>query len=60
VLALGCTILSRAWRRDAGLRAATRQAVAAVRANMPIVLIAIATAVSAATLAIVALHLITG
>jgi len=59
VLVMGGAALRRRWRHDAGLRAAARQAVAAAREHLATLLVAGATAVSAAVLAIVALHVLT-
>jgi len=60
VLAVGCVALIRAWRSDPALRSATVQALALLRAQFAMFLVAIATAGAALILAIVALHLITG
>lgn len=60
VLAIGCVSLARSWRSDAALRQAARECAATVRRHFAVLIIALATAASAAILAIVALHLITG
>lgn len=60
VLLAGCAALRRAWRNDAALRNATRATVAAVRAHTAIALIGAASLLSAAILAIVAVHIVTG
>ncbi|HKF47010.1 MAG TPA: hypothetical protein VKB38_06590 [Terracidiphilus sp.] len=59
VLVVGCISLAHSWRADAGLREAAHQAVAALRSHFATFLVACATLVSFAILAIVALHVIT-
>jgi len=59
VLVLGSATLLRAWRSDAQLREAGRQALAAIRAHLATALIAAATVTAAGILAIVALHVLT-
>ena len=56
---LGCAAVIRAWRTDAQLRQSALQTVAAIRANFASLVIAAATVVAGAILAIVALHVIT-
>ncbi len=56
VLLVGCTSLLRSWRTDPDLRNAVR----AILRQLPALVIALATAASAAILAVVALHLIAG
>ncbi len=58
VLVTGGATLRRRWRRDVALRVGVRQALAAAREHFATVLVAGATAVSAAMLAIVALHVL--
>ena len=56
---IGCATFLRGWRADAQLRHATLQTLAAVRTNLAIVVIALATLLAGSILAIVALHVIT-
>lgn len=56
VLVIGCAGLARNWRSDARLRQAALQCAAAIRNNIAILVIALATAASAAILCVVALH----
>jgi hypothetical protein len=58
-LITGSAIILRAWRTDAQLRQAAVTTVAAVRAHLAAVLIAVATLAAAGILAIVAVHMIT-
>lgn len=58
VFVTGCATLMAAWRNVA-LQQAARQVVAALRAHMAILLVAVATAAAASILAIVALHVLT-
>jgi len=59
VLATGSVSLLRSWRGDAALRTAARELAGTVRSYFAVVVVALATAGSAAILAIVALHMIT-
>ena len=59
VLATGCGTLLRSWKAEAELRQATRQTLAAIRANLATVLVAGATLTAGGVLTIVALHLLT-
>jgi len=59
VLVTGCAALLRIWHADADLRQAARQALAAVRAHLAMLLVAVATLISGCVLAIVALHSLT-
>lgn len=59
VLAIGCATVLRSWRNDAGLRQASLQTLAAVRAHLSTLLIAGAALTAGGILAIVALHVIT-
>jgi len=58
VLASGSATLLSNWKEDADLRRATLQTLAAVWANLPLLLIAAATLTAAGTLAIVPLHVL--
>lgn len=60
VLAIGCVSLARSWRAEPALRQAALECGGAIRRHFAVVVIALATAASAAILGIVALHLITG
>jgi len=59
VLVSGSAVLLRVWHTDADLRQAARQALAAIRAHLAMLLVAVATLVSGCVLAIVALHSLT-
>jgi len=59
VLVSGSAALLRVWHTDADLRQAARQALAAIRAHLAMLLVAVATLVSGCVLAIVALHSLT-
>jgi hypothetical protein len=59
VLAIGCVSLVQSWRSDPALRQATLEFAAAIRRHCAVLVVALATAASAAILGIVALHLIT-
>jgi hypothetical protein len=59
VLVTGCVTLLSAWSRDAELRHATENVLAAIRAHSAMLLVFVATFASAAILAIVALHVLT-
>jgi hypothetical protein len=56
---IGCLKVIRAWRGDAELRQAGCAVVAAVRAHLSVLFVAIATILAGGILAIVALHVIT-
>ena len=56
---IGCATLLRGWRADANFRQAALATLAAVRANLAALLIAVATLLAASILAIVAIHMIT-
>ena len=56
---IGCSTLVRGWTRDAAMRRAALETVAAIRAHMATLLIAGATLVAGGILAIVAVHMIT-
>lgn len=56
---IGCTFVVSLWRTDLQLRQAALQTFGAVRTNFAPIVIAAATAVAAAILAIVALHALT-
>lgn len=60
VLAIGCVNLARNWRSDPALRQAALDCARAIRAHFAVLIVALATAASAAILGIVGLHLITG
>ncbi|HEV2327089.1 MAG TPA: hypothetical protein VGS10_24330 [Terracidiphilus sp.] len=60
VLAIGCVSLLRNWRSDPALRQAAFECAGMLRRYFAVAVIALATAVSAAILVIVALHLIAG
>ncbi len=59
VLFTGSVTLLGTWRYDAALREATRKTLAAVRAHLSTLLIAVATLASGIILAAVALHVMT-
>ena len=59
VLVIGCVSLARCWRFDPALRQATQECAGAVRRHLSLLIVALATATSAAILGIVALHVIT-
>jgi hypothetical protein len=59
VLVIGCAALLRSWNRDADLRQAARQTLAAIRAHLATVCVAAATLTAGGVLAIVALHVLT-
>lgn len=59
VLVTGCGMLLRSWSDEVELRRATRQALAAMSAHLPALLVAGATLTAAGVLAIVALHMLT-
>ena len=59
VLVMGSASLFSRWRRDASLRQAARLTADMVGDHLATVLVAVATAASAAMLAIVALHVLT-
>jgi len=56
---IGSISVVRGWRSDAQLRQATLATLAAVRAHVPVLLIAAATLTAGGILAIVAVHMIT-
>ena len=60
VLAIGCVSLVRSWRSDAALRHAVLECAGAIRWHFAVLVVALATAVSALILGIVTLHLIAG
>lgn len=60
VLAIGCVGLVRSWRSDGALRRAVLDCGGAVRRHFSVLVIALATVVSAAILGIVVMHLIAG
>ncbi|HEY1575967.1 MAG TPA: hypothetical protein VGF82_02725 [Terracidiphilus sp.] len=59
VVATGIATLSRQWRRDPDLRDATAKLLALIRSQAATLLIAAATSISVAILAIVAVHVLT-
>ena len=59
VTIVGCISVARAWRSDAALRDAARNAIASLRAHCATFLIFAATVTAAGILAVVALHVIT-
>ena len=59
VLVTGCGTLLRNWRDEVELRQATRQALAAIRVHLAMLLVAGATLTAGGVLAIVALHMLT-
>jgi len=59
VLVTGCGTLLRIWSGEPELRRATRQTLAATRAHLAALLVAVATLTAGAVLAIVALHMLT-
>ncbi|MGZ7081071.1 MAG: hypothetical protein ACXVJT_16775 [Thermoanaerobaculia bacterium] len=59
VLIIGCATLLRSWNGDAALRQSARQTLAAVRAHLTTLLVAVATLTAGGVLAIVALHVLT-
>lgn len=60
VLAIGLATLARNWRSDAGLRQSARECAGAIRRHCAELVVALATAASAAILGVVVLHLIAG
>jgi len=56
---VGCGIVVRGWRSDAEFRRATLEIIAAVRAHVASLAIAVGTLVAGGILAIVAMHMIT-
>lgn len=60
VLLSGCVSLVRSWRGDPAVRAAVFECAGAIRRHFAVFVVALATTASAAILAIVALHMITG
>jgi cytochrome b561 len=60
VLATGSVTLLRAWNDNAELRQQARQTLAAIRAHLATLFVAVATLASGVILAIVALHMMTG
>jgi hypothetical protein len=60
VLVIGCVSLVRSWRSDPALRQVTQECAGAIRRHFALLIVALATATSAAILAIVVLHVITG
>jgi hypothetical protein len=60
VLTIGCVTLIRSWRSDPALRRAALQCARAVRPYFDFLIVALATAASAAILVIVAVHLMAG
>lgn len=60
VLAIGCLSLVRNWRTDPALREAALEFAGTSRRHLAVLIIALATCVSAAILGVVVLHLITG
>lgn len=60
VLAIGCLSLVRNWRSDSALRESALELAGTLRRHLAVLIIALATCASAAILAIVVLHLITG
>jgi hypothetical protein len=59
VLLIGCVSLMRSWRADPTLRLTAHEWAVSLRRHFAVIVVALATATSAAVLAIVALHLIT-
>ena len=59
VLLIGCVSLMRTWRADPTLRLTAHEWTVSLRRHFAVIVVALATATSAAVLAIVALHLIT-
>jgi hypothetical protein len=58
-LVTGCAVLLRGWSEDVELRRASREALAAVRAHLAMLFVALATLTAAGILAIVAVHALT-
>ncbi len=58
-LVIGCATVLRSWRKDAELRHAAFQTLAAIRAHLAALLIAGATLTAGCILAVVAMHMIT-
>jgi hypothetical protein len=59
VLIIGCATLLPGWNRDAQLRRDARQALAAARAHLATLFVAVATLMAGGVLAIVAVHALT-
>jgi hypothetical protein len=59
VLITGCATLLRSWNGDEELRQAARQTLAAIRAHLATLIVAVATLTAGGVLAIVALHSLT-
>jgi hypothetical protein len=59
VLVTGCATLLHSWNDDVELRRATRQTLAALRAHLATLIVAVATLTAGGVLAIVALHSLT-
>jgi anti-sigma factor RsiW len=59
VFLTGCAAVLRSWSDDADLRQAARHVLAAIRAHLATVLVALATVTAAGVLAIVAVHVLT-
>ena len=55
-LVAGCATLRRSWNDDVELRQAARHALAAIRAHLATLIVAVATLTAAGVLAIVAVH----
>jgi hypothetical protein len=59
VLVTGCVALLHSWHDNSELRQAARQTLAAIRAHLATLLVAVATLAAAGVLAIVAMHSLT-
>ena len=59
VLVIGCVTLLRSWNDDYELRKAARQTLAAIRAHLATLFVAVATLTAGGILAIVAVHSLT-
>jgi anti-sigma factor RsiW len=57
VLVIGCSTLLRSWRDDAAFRQAAGQTLAAIRAHLAMLLVAVTTAMAGGVLVIVILHM---
>ncbi|HUJ50034.1 MAG TPA: hypothetical protein VLW25_07530 [Bryobacteraceae bacterium] len=60
VVVSGCVSLVHSWSEESQLREAARQTIAAVRAHLATLLVAVATLTAGGILAFIVLHLLTG
>jgi hypothetical protein len=58
VLVTGCVMFARNWSRDAGLPQFAKQALATIRANGEMLVVAVLTLIAGAILVIVVLHML--